>query len=186
MDAKLQKNLLKSETVLWTGKASPFKLMEPPYNKKITTTLIISIALAILLPVWYVYYVTKSGVGVKWFVIAIVIVAMAFIATRPIFDKRTLEKKITYAITNLRAITYFGDNNFNSINLDKITDVRIDTLSNGKGVIYMGEACKKGVGKSRDLTLFGIKNDENELTGLAFYSVENVQSVRKHLPTASK
>jgi hypothetical protein len=182
MESFIQKKLLNNETVLWSGKVVPFKLMEPPYDKKLPTRWIISAIAGVLIIALYLFYTLSNDMDVKIVLIIIIAAIVLFIALRPIIDKSKMEKKFTYVITNLRAVTFSGEDVVQSISFDKIKNVKLDLLSNGAGVILMGEFDEKDVSKAREWAYAGKKNDQNEVLSMSFYSAEDANKAIQFLP----
>ncbi len=102
------------------------------------------------------------------------------LSVQPLTTKRSLDKKVTYILTNQRAIC-INDTQINTYNITRETPCKIQTLPNGSSVIYMGEdGCKIKPTGSRNAAIRRIKTpDSPDLTGMVFYGVKDAREVLK-------
>ena len=175
-----ESHLLDEEVVLWEGHPEPFSLLEGAY----ATSLTASWALAALSVIAYIsfyipYAIANNYWGKNALIISITIGAcVACVLCMPFIDKRTLEKKTTYILTNRRAIVISGQN-MKSMFIGVNTPYEIRQMENGAGIILMGSAVKSRLRNSRSNTLTGIPDakDRSKITGIVFYSVENADLI---------
>ena len=111
MEQRLHEILMDGEQVRWTGRPSPFKLMQCPERNTFFVTWLLSGA-AVLLALFYLLPAldsTQRG-GADWFVMLVVVAFLpAMLSLRPLLDKLCLEKNTLYAITDRRVIALVKD-----------------------------------------------------------------------------
>lgn len=106
MEQRLHEILMDGEQVRWTGRPSPFKLMQCPERNTFFVTWLLSGA-AILLALLYLLPTLNSDQrgGADWFIMLVVVAFLpAMLSLRPLMDKLCLEKNTIYAITDRRVI----------------------------------------------------------------------------------
>ena len=107
MEQQLHPYLLDGETVLWSGRTSPFKLRELPFRSSLYLLWLVSaaaaaISLLFLLPP---LLSGQRSLGNTLIILVILLSIPAILSLQPFSDKYKLETRVLYAITNLRAIT---------------------------------------------------------------------------------
>ena len=111
MEQRLHEILMDGEQVRWTGRPSPFKLMQCPERNTFFVTWLLSGA-AILLALLYLLPTLNSDQrgGADWFIMLVVVAFLpAMLSLRPLMDKLCLEKNTIYAITDRRVIALVKD-----------------------------------------------------------------------------
>lgn len=102
MEQRLHEILMDGEQVRWTGRPSPFKLMQCPERNTFFVTWLLSGA-AVLLALFYLLPAldsTQRG-GADWFVMLVVVAFLpAMLSLRPLLDQALSGKK--YALCHHR------------------------------------------------------------------------------------
>ncbi len=185
MEDLLRKSLLEGEAVLWSGKAVPFKLLEPPYGKSLCAVWVLSTVWIVGFAALYIPFALNTGI--EWNTIVPMLVLADFLpvllSVRPLLDKRELESKTLYAITNYRVFSITKDQ-VKSLFLKEETELDIVAESNGCGTVRIGLACKKSPLFLRSHALMGVKDETGKkVAGLAFYHLrapkETVELIRE-------
>ena len=175
-----ESHLLDKEVVLWEGHPKPFTLLEGAYAISLTASWALTFLSVVAYFFFYIpYAITNNYWGKNALIISITIGAcVACVLCMPFIDKRTLEKKTTYILTNRRAIVVSGQN-MKSMFIDANTPYEVRQMENGAGIILMGSAVKSRLRNSRSNTLNGILDEKNrsKITGIVFYSVENADLI---------
>lgn len=174
----LKENLLPEESVLWSGRPQKVNPFEKPYGTAILIRFIISAAL-IAFAIWYWFYALGIGFDPNMpITMTIIMVAIdAYLIIQPFTSARRLEKRCLYAITDQRALIVYNVSPAvaRTRELSAVMGSSYDTLTNGCGVIYVGEKTKAAPRKARDLSLIPDMPD-NDLP-LMFYNVADPASV---------
>ena len=177
--AKYQDYLMDNEEVVWEGKAQKFPLLDAANKISLLLTwTICAVGLILLVAVYMPYTSSRSIEGANIIITCVVVVSLVGICgLRPVVDKKTLESKVTYVLTNYRALVIHGDT-VNSMFIDKKTKCRLEILDKNSGIIFIGSACKTNTRKSRVNTLVGIKSKSGgQIDGLVFYNVADPTGV---------
>ena len=182
MMEKLQEVLYEREKVLWEGKPEPFSLLDDTYKRPLLITWVISVAVVAAFLAFYIpFYIRPQG-RPQQLITALILIGLVPLAlsVQPLTTKRSLDKKVTYILTNQRAIC-INDTQINTYNITRETPCKIQTLPNGSSVIYMGEdGCKIKPTGSRNAAIRRIKTpDSPDLTGMVFYGVKDAREVLK-------
>lgn len=182
MNSQAEKFLMKNEKVLWEGKAEAFQLLDAPYRTIFpiiwgVTGVITAAFIGLYLPFFF-----RSGSTLGQFAMAFLcfMAVPLFVSLEPFALKRSLEKKITYVLTDKRAMVV-NNGKAKIMNLEKGTPVRIEKLSNGSDILYIGEsACNSSTYSSRANAVHGFHDADKEpddYAGLIFYSIKNADQV---------
>lgn len=171
MEDLLKKSLLEGESVLWSGKAAPFKLLEPPYGKSLFAIWGLSIVWIVGFAALYIPF--ALNIGIEWNTIVPMLILADFLpvllSLRPILDQRDLQSKTLYAITNYRVISITRDQ-VKGLFLEAEMELDVLPESNGCGTVRIGLACKKSPLFVRAQSLMGVKDESGKkIAGLAFY-----------------
>ena len=179
MEQRLHEILMDGEQVRWTGRPSPFKLMQCPERNTFFATWLLSGA-AVLLALFYLLPAldsTQRG-GADWFVMLVVVAFLpAMLSLRPLMDKFCLEKNTLYAITDRRVIALVKDD-LMYIPLDQKPAVSVDC-----GNLCFGEAVGCGSGNSRSNAVLGIResSSQNDMLGMLFYHVSHPEQLLHYI-----
>lgn len=183
MEQRLHEILMDGEQVRWTGRPSPFKLMQCPERKTFFATWLLSGA-AVLLALFYLLPAldsTQRG-GADWFVMLVVAFLPAMLSLRPLMDKFCLEKNTLYAITDRRVIALVKDD-LMYIPLDQKPAVSVEGRDRDCGNLCFGEAVGCGSGNSRSNAVLGIResSSQNDMLGMLFYHVSHPEQLLHYI-----
>ena len=183
MEQRLHEILMDGEQVRWTGRPSPFKLMQCPERNTFFVTWLLSGA-AVLLALFYLLPAldsTQRG-GADWFVMLVVAFVPAMLSLRPLLDKLCLEKNTLYAITDRRVIALVKDD-LMYIPLEQKPAVSVEGRDRDCGNLCFGEAVGCGSGNSRSNAVLGIResSSQNDMLGMLFYHVSHPEQLLRYI-----
>lgn len=183
MEQRLHEILMDGEQVRWTGRPSPFKLMQCPERNTFFVTWLLSGA-AVLLALFYLLPAldsTQRG-GADWFVMLVVAFLPAMLSLRPLLDKLCLEKNTLYAITDRRVIALVKDD-LMYIPLEQKPAVSVEGRDRDCGNLCFGEAVGCGSGNSRSNAVLGIResSSQNDMLGMLFYHVSHPEQLLRYI-----
>ena len=180
----------KGEYMEWVGKAEPFKLSDAATKKSMNLRLLICAAAAVIVTGAYLISIASSGIPLQAAVPVITVVVPLFIIIRPALDKRAINKKLIFALTNKRAIAYKSETDYASMALDKIDEVKFTDNGNGVGNVLLGSvAVNAPESKHRYIALMpksAYKGEEKYTTGMVFYNVSDMKKIRDLLDKRPK
>ena len=170
------------EYVEWVGRTKPFPLIDATNKKRILERWIGCVAFAIILIVAYFISISNSSAEVMIGVPVVIVCAAILVAIMPLLDKKALEKKVVYSLTNNRALVHkagsSGDGGYFSISLDSSADVKIISKNGGVSDVLFGAAAVNAPEqKLRRIALIPKVNEESEkekTTGIVFYNIDDV------------
>ncbi|MEG2213891.1 MAG: hypothetical protein RRY35_08355 [Clostridiales bacterium] len=182
--ADLQLKLLDEEVIKWQGKPTQFPLLEKVYKNRLFFRWICSAIILVVLPWIYISYCNQAAISVKQVVVGMMIVIPLLIAVSPLTMRRKLLKQTSYVITNARIFIFCNGDIAAQLPLSAIDAYRIEKMENGANMVYLGtKACLAPKHKGRIFSLFGVRDDESEICGLAFYAIADAETVIALLPT---
>ena len=189
LEALIRDKLNDNETVLWSGKPFGVKLLEAPFGSPIIVRWIICLVIAVV-ALWYglIYVPGNDSVSTNGTAIMLVIlVIVIFFAIRPLMDISRLNGKCFYFITDRRALVLVKGNSetVKERSLADLSEITMDTISEGRGNIYIGTKAKNSEKRARFSVLVPPQIDENEEKPLVFYSVANPDEVIGCFPTVN-
>ncbi len=176
MEQRLREALICGEEVRWTGRPSPFKLMDCPERRSIFLTWLLS-ALVLLGALLYIAAVQHSGAD--WLIVAVVAAFLpVMLSVRPLLDKLCLEKNTLYAITNLRVIALVKDDVM-YLPLGRGMRVAVEHQDHDCGNLCFGDAVGREGRKSRSDAVLGIRSEGNQphMLGMLFYHIRCPESL---------
>lgn len=178
MEEKLKHELMKGETLKWSGCPEQSKLTEAPFNTRLYITwgvavVVLIVTCALLLPIAVASDVHRVETTVLFLVLNF---APIMLSVQPITDKRRLEKATLYAVTDRRVIVISKDEVMN-LPLDETTKFAIENRHDGNGNICINDAIGKKIAKSRTFSVLGVRDSDKNVTGLVFYNVKNPDAV---------
>ena len=186
METSAEKYLINGEKLIWQGKAEPFQMLDKPYRNIYPLIWVVSAVIVVAFIAFYIPYYFRSGSTFGQFVMAAVLflVPTLFIALDPFITKRSIEKNLFYILTDKRALC-INKNKVKAMVLEGNTEVRVDKLSNGSGVLYIGkDACESTAYSSRTNTVYGFHNptkDPDVYTGMIFYGIKDAQALSEKI-----
>ena len=190
MKSDNEQYLLKDEKVLWEGKAEPFELLDKPYRNIFPVIWGVSVVIIAAFAGLYIPFFFRSGSTPGQFCMAFLcfVAPPLFVSLEPIFTKKTIEKNLSYVLTDKRALVINGKK-VKAMVLEDNKEARIEKLSNGKDVLYIGkDACNSKTYSSRTNSVYAFHNpskDPDVYTGVIFYSIPDAaQLCQKYLKTA--
>lgn len=172
---KLNSALEKGETIKWTGVAQPYGLFDESRKSSTITSIVCALAWAVLSMGGYYALTRSNGADIKTGVMIVLLAISFIILWMPISDKSKI-KKLTYAITDKRAIIVSKENNNPiAMNFADIDAIRTDKGDNGNSSVRVGSAVFKAAPrKLPGLAYHGefvSQNDNKTYTGLVFFNV---------------
>ena len=177
--------LVNGEKIIWEGRAKNCGLTDAPFKGPLMARWIIWILIGVALSVFYT--VATFGDGFAWGLLIFTIGVPLFFIIQPISDRKVILNKSMYAITNRRVICYADDTKIWSLPLEAAAKYRINTLSNGTAVVFMGTASTAKLTAARKIAIMGLHDSENtKVEGIAFYGIEDYEAVRKILANGGK
>lgn len=185
MNEYLKTELLDGEEILWEGKSEDFKILSGPWAQTLPKVWAISGIVLAAFAIWYVTFVIKTGFSVSQFLITAVLVGLVPLSLcfHSVSDYKIIRKELTYVLTNYRAIVLRGREE-KHMQIDENTAYTVESVGDGVDAIFIGDACKFKIGKSREKAVLGIYGDEQnqaKVTGMVFYGVKNGEEIcKKH------
>ncbi|OUQ82223.1 hypothetical protein [Flavonifractor sp. An100] len=184
METRLKEALWEGEEVRWSGRPKPFELMEQSFKSSILLTWAVSAC--VLAAVLYLL-VTSLASGTRTigdaFILAIITLFLpAILSARPIMDKKCLEEKTIYAITNFRIIAIVKDEVM-YLPIGKGMKVAVEQQADGCGNLRFGELVGKPSKKSRAHAVLGLRSSDEsrDVQGLLFYHVDQPDQLMRYL-----
>ena len=165
--------LEEGENIEWVGKAEPFNLIDSANKKSLLTSWVTCAAISASLTAAYILVALRNSLDINMIIFVFVIGFPLFVAIRPFLDKMAL-KKLTFVLTDKRAIIHKGGSQCTSMELGKIDDAAMINKNNGIGdVVFGSPAVKLPVHKLRHLTLMPLhaEDEKKSVTGMVFYNV---------------
>lgn len=178
LDDALKDTLEQGETVKWKGEPAKISLLAAPQGTMIILRWAICFV-CLMFILWFVLIYNSDLIAttnVRVFLI-IFILALAYVAVRPIIDVNTIERSAVFCITNKRAIICLVTSQvkLKSASYEGISEFDIDIISNNCGNVYIGRSTIESFRKSRADTL--TFNSEPIARPLVFYNVEDPDKV---------
>lgn len=178
MEEKLKHELMKGETLKWTGRPEASKTTEAPFNTRLyitwgITAIVLVVTCALLLPIAITSEVHRVETTALFLILNF---APIILSIQPLTDKRRLEKATLYAVTDRRVIVISKDDVMN-LPLDETTKFAIENRHDGNGNVCINEAIGKKISKSRTFSILGVRDGDKNVTGLVFYNVKNPDAV---------
>lgn len=173
MEQKMKERLREDEQLLWIGKPGSRKIMDSPDKTKV---IIAWSVLALFLVVSFGYlvpFLVKGGDSLGKILVMLVFVNVTpmLIATRPLLDKRRLDKETIYAVTDKRILALVGSDLFELPRTEGLACKVVD------GNLCFGTAGDIAPKKARDHAVVGCKDDDRRLGGILFYQLPNTNQV---------
>ncbi len=183
MDTRLKEALWDGEDLLWSGRPKPFRLLDKTVQFSILTTWIISALVVLVAAVMLIPPLVSSSRPLSDMVILSVIVLFlpAILSVRPLMDKRCLEERTIYAITNFRILVIVKDEVM-YLPIGKGMKVAVDYQDDGCGSLRFGELVGKPAQKSRAHAVLGLRADDckTDMRGLLFYHVDQPDQLMRY------
>lgn len=180
MEESLKNALNADEKLLWSGRPVAFDTLDATHKRSFVVKTAISTAVVVLLLALYIWYALTSGVGVKGFVVIVLLACGAFGPVSTFSDAARLRKNIIYAATDKRLITL--RDSAKSVEYDKIPNAELRTDADGKLTLLCG---KKGVGarpeKWRAMAVIGPSTVEDSglCESFAMYALPDAAQFKK-------
>lgn len=184
METRLQEALWEGEEIRWSGRPKPFVLMDKTFKSSILTTWIISACFLVFI-LFLMATAISSGSHSLSDLIVLAVVAFflpAILSIRPLLDKKCLEEKTLYAITNFRIIAIVRDEVM-YLPIGKGINVAVERHEDGCGSLRFGDLVGMPAKKSRSHAVLGLRSEESKSTmrGLLFYHVEQPEQLMSYL-----
>lgn len=183
MEAKteelLRSKLEDGETVLWTGKAVPGKILSPAYRQDFLLKLLISGGIGLFFVIQCIKSAVEAGEPLKIGPV-LVIIGVAAIAPCAVLADGMRAGRLRYAATDRRLISLNGDN-VNSVPYSSIHEAVLKQDSDGNTSLLCG---KTGVtlkeGRWRDIATLNCTSvsANRECDRFVLYSVDDVDGLK--------
>ena len=174
MEQQLHPYLLDGETVLWSGRTSPFKLRELPFRSALYLLWLISAAAAAMALLFLLPPLLSGqrSLGNTLIILVILLSIPAILSLQPFSDKYKLETSVLYAITNLRAITMV-DGQVLSLPLRSSTNASVGQRRGECGTLIIGSNAQWDNRRTLTDAVTGIPHltEENQIDGLLFFHI---------------
>ena len=184
MEARLKESLWDGEVVRWSGRPEPFVLMEKTFKSSIIATWVASACFLAGVLMFLIPSTTTGSYTVSDTMILGIIALFlpAILSARPIMDKKCLEEKTLYAITNYRIIAVVRDEVM-YLPIGKGMEVAVEQQEDGCGNLRFGELVGKPAEKSRTHAVLGLRSDDcnSDMRGLLFYHVDQPEQLIRYL-----
>ena len=180
MEDLLNEILWDGDEIRWSGRPTPFVLLDETFRSDILFTWGLSFLILFITVVLMGFAVILGSYKIGDILIlgAIALYIPALLSVRPLLDKRALENETFYAITNLRIISIVNNDPM-YISLDKGVKASVEQKKNNLGNLSFGDAAGRSPKKSRALAVVGLRapGKQNAMNGLLFYNVEDPEQV---------
>lgn len=185
MEERLNSILLDGEEVRWSGRPTPFKLMDLPSRNTILATWIISGAAFLVVMALLVPFYIRTGRNFIDMLVLLVITAFLplMLSFRPVLDKRCLEHNTLYAITNFRAIALVKDDMM-FIPLSRKLKTAVAHQKGSCGNLCFGEAVDVNQNKQLATAVVGVRTEGSanpNVHGMMFYHINQPESLLSYL-----
>ena len=188
MEELLKDSLEKDENLLWSGRPETFETLDTTNKRNFIIKTVVSVVVAAVLMALYIVYALKSGVGIKAFVVVLLVVCAVFGPLNTFTDASKLRKKVLYAVTDKRLLVV--RDSIKDVDYVCIIESSFKKDADGHTTLLCGgRAIKAKPTKWRAMTLIG-KNSAEDDTGVcdsfAFYALPDdntlMETIREHLP----
>ena len=174
MNESIHKYLDKDEKVLWTGKPVKTRFFDEDVKKSYITQLAVTVAVCAFLVIGYLSLCAKNNTPVMIGLLGI-IVLLSFLPVSSIFSVWKGLGKLTYVITNQRAIIWLSCYKMLSLSLQDVDTAVIVTGKNGMDSLCIGSpAAKLAAHKLRGAGVDSVRitqQDNETLTYPVFYNI---------------
>lgn len=172
MEDRLNQILLEGETVRWSGRPAPFRLMACSSRNHMIASWVISAAVMLLAIFVLLPYTGPRPLSESLLILLVIGFAPVLISTRPLLDKRILERKTFYAITNYRIIAIVKDD-IMYIPISKQLQVAVEAQDANHGSLRFNETIGKASSKALAHAVVGIRQEGalNNMRGMLFYHI---------------
>ena len=181
MNDTINKYLEKDEQVLWTGKPVKTKFMDEDVKTSYLTQLIVTGCVCVLLVAGYLALCAKNNANVMIGMVGI-IVLLCCLPVSSIFSVWRSLGKLSYVITNQRAIIWLSCYKMLSLPLSCVDSVVIVRGKNGMDSLCIGSpACKLATKKLRGAGVDSVritKPDNETLTYPVFYNIQDAEGAK--------
>lgn len=175
----LRSKLEDGETVLWTGKAVPGKILSPVYRQDFLLKLVISGGIGLFFVIQCILSAVEAGEPLKIGPV-LVIIGVAAVAPCAVLADGKRAGRLRYAATDRRLISLNGDN-VNSVPYSSIHEAALKQDSDGNTSLLCG---KTGVtlkeGRWRDIATLNCTSvsGNRECDRFVLYSIDDVDGLK--------
>ena len=179
--SELDRVLKAGETLLWSGKAENYQILDTTNKPVFIFRSILCAAICVVVEVLYAATAISTGAGIKWGIVAVLFAACA--ASPILFLTRSLKlKKYVYAATNLRLLIVTDQTK--EIDYPRVKRCAFKTDADGHTSLLCGaKALASKPGKWREMAFFGNPGDDgvSPCEKFVFYAVDRPEELRKVL-----
>ena len=176
----LRSKLEDGETVLWTGKAVPGKILSPAYRQDFLLKLLISGGIGLFFVIQCIKSAVEAGEPLKIGPV-LVIIGVAAVAPCAVLADGKRAGRLRYAATDRRLITLNLDN-FNCVFYKTIHDAAFRKDSDGKTSLLCGKsAVLSSPSKWRDIATRNCPflSEKGVCEAFALYAVDDAEGLKK-------
>ena len=186
MEDQLNQILLDGEEVRWSGRPSPFKLMDlPARNALIFTWVISGCVLGLMVGAFIAFFVFSPFEPLDFGVLLLALLCLPLMAAfRPILDRRCLLHDTIYAITNCRVIAMIkGDVMY--VPLTRKLKTTTASCRGSFGNLCFGEAVHIPARKELSAAVIGVRTMGDianpSVPGILFYNIRHPETLLRYL-----
>ena len=181
MNESINKYLVKGEEVLWTGKPVKTKFFDEDVKTSYLAQLIITGCVCVFLVAGYFALCAKNNANVMIGMVG-VIVLLCCLPVSSIFTVWRSLGKLSYVITNQRAIIWLSCYKMLSLPLTCVDAVVITRGKNGMDSLCIGSpACKLAAKKLRGAGVDSVRvtqTDNETVTYPVFYNIQDAETAK--------
>lgn len=175
----LVNELMEGEKVLWKSKAAPFELLGSDAKKSIMNRWIVCALLAVAVIGFYLSVSLSGVVHFNATLLVLLVLVFAYCAAVPVLDRRNIQKKCRYYVTDKRVILCYGDNEVHSLSRAGLRCSVVESAG-GTGHVVLGGCVEEPAKKMRVRSFAPLKDDKEAVCGFVFYSVPEIDTVREY------
>lgn len=181
--SKLRETLMPDEKVLWKGRPEAFPLMTAANKGRMITRWVVCAAVFVAFTVFYLLLAnSKDGMEASYIVVAIVLLACAYVALVPIIDRNKIIKKCKYYVTDSRAIVIVGDKEGFALSRKGLKVLRVPG-EDGCVTLLFGSHIEQPERKRLVGAFVPGKAENSELiTGMSFYNIKDDEEINAFFP----
>ena len=179
--SKLDNILKDGEQLLWSGKAENYEVLDATNKPELIHRSILCTGICILIEALYIGTAIYLDAGIKWGIVAALLIACA--ASPILFVTRSMKlKDYIYAATDKRLLILADQNR--EIDYPRIPKCAFKEDSDGHISLLCGEkAVISKPGKWREIAFFGNSGDDgvSPCDTFAFYAIDHPEELREVL-----
>lgn len=178
MQERLEQYLLDGESVRWSGRPTPFRLLKSVGSTDMLVTWVLSLLLLVITAVAILPNVCTSGITETLLIIIVIAFLPSLLSLRPFLDKRLLEQNTIYAITNYRVIAVIR-NELMYIPLSSKLKVEVEPQDSDCGTVRFSAALDQCYGSTLANAVAGVPSEGSRynMKGMWFYHISHPNDI---------